>query len=80
MLRISDEIGGWVVHAHIRDGCTISSLAAEHRYIQSRCFQLGTLVSRRMQNNDEWKPQLEMMEGLWRFLRETVELEKEKSF
>jgi len=33
-----------------------------------------------MQNNDEWKPQLEMMEGLWRFLRETVELEKEKSF
>ena len=76
MTRISDETRRKVVRAHIQDGRTISSLAAEYGISRVTASNWVRSYREECQNNDEEKSQLEMMEELRRLRCEKAELEK----
>ncbi len=80
MTRISDETRRKVVRAHIQDGRTIVSLVAKYGISRATVSNWVHSYREECQNNDEEKPQLEMMEKLHCFRSEKAELEKENSF
>ena len=64
MTRISDETRRKVVRAHIQDGRMIVSLVAEYGISRATVSNLVRSYREECQNNDEEKPQLEMMEDI----------------
>ena len=76
MTRISEETRRQVVRAHIQDGRTTASLVAEYGISRATVSNWGRSYREECQNNDEEKPQLEMMEELRRLRSEKAELER----
>ena len=80
MSRHDDDFRRKVVIAHIRDGRTLASLAAEHGVSRNTVCNWVKAYRIECQTNDEAKSELELLEEVRRLRLEMAELEKENNF
>ena len=80
MQKTTEKTKRDAVQAHIRDGRTISSLAAEYGVSQATISNWVRTYREECQNNDSEMSQLQLMEEVKRLRQEKSELEKENAF
>ena len=80
MQHITEETRKRVVCEHIRDGRTITSLAAEYGVSNATVSNWIRKYREECQTNDSEKSQLELMEEVRKLRQEKSELEKENNF
>ncbi len=79
-MQHTDKTKKEAVIAHIRDGRTIKSLAAEYGVSNATITNWVRTYREECQVNDEEKSQLELMEEVRKLRLEKAELEKENNF
>jgi transposase len=80
MTYLADATRKKVVMQHLRDGRTLTSLAAEYGVSKASISNWVHAYREECQTNDEAKTQLELMEELRKLRHEKAELEKENDF
>jgi Transposase. len=80
MKQFSEKTRREVVRAHIQDGRTLGSLAAEYGVSKATISNWVRAYREECQNNESEMSQLELMEEVRRLRQEKAELEKENLF
>lgn len=80
MQQFSEKTKHEVVRAHIQDGRTLGSLAAEYGVSKATVSNWVRAYREECQNNDSEMSQLQLMEEVRRLRQEKAALEKENNF
>ena len=80
MQKFTDQLKKEVVRAHIQDGRTINSLAAEYGVAHATISNWVHAYREECQTNETEMSQLQLMEEVRKLRQEKAELEKENLF